>query len=34
MGLKGSNYNEKLIKLIHCNLEFECVWMYKILSGN
>lgn len=32
MRLKGSNYDEKLIKLINCNLEFECIELFQVIS--
>lgn len=32
MGLKGSKSDEKLIKLINCNLEFECTKLFQVIS--
>ena len=32
MGLWGSNYDEKLIKLINCNLEFEWKELFQVIS--
>lgn len=32
MGLSGSNYDEKLITLINCNLEFEWKELFQVIS--